>query len=232
VKLTVQDVEATHGRTPVLFGVSVQVDEGRRCCVLGRNGVGKTSLMNTIMGVLPARGGRVLLDDRDITSLPPWERVKAGLGYIPQERSGFAQLTVAENLSVVLETRRGARRSEIDDVLELFPRLKPLLRRAAGFLSGGQRQQLAIARALLTKPRLLLLDEPTEGIQPSIVAEIEEAILQFHARDGLGILLTEQYVELALRMADTYVVLEAGSVAATGATASLTREDADRLLAI
>jgi urea transport system ATP-binding protein len=232
MKLSVEGLHASHGRTPALFGVSLDLDEGRRCCVLGRNGVGKTSLMNTIMGVLPARGGTVTLDGRDITKLPPWERVRAGLGYIPQERTGFAHLTVADNLRVVLETRREAKRSEIDEVLDLFPRLKPLLKRAAGFLSGGQRQQLAIARALLTKPRLLLLDEPTEGIQPSIVAEIEESILQFHARDGLGILLAEQYVELALRMADSYVVLEAGSVAAQGATAELSAQDADKLLAI
>jgi urea transport system ATP-binding protein len=216
----------------VLFGVSVSVAEGGRCCVLGRNGVGKTSLMNTVMGVLPARRGTVMLDDRDITALSPWERVRAGLGYIPQERTGFAHLTVAENLRVVLETRKQASRSEIDEVLDLFPRLRPLLKRAAGFLSGGQRQQLAIARALLTKPKILLLDEPTEGIQPSIVAEIEESILQFHARDGLGILLAEQYVELALRLADSYVVLEAGAVVASGDTASLTREDAGKLLAI
>jgi urea transport system ATP-binding protein len=232
MKLSVEGLHASHGRTPALFGVSLDLDEGRRCCVLGRNGVGKTSLMNTIMGVLPARGGTVTLDGRDITKLPPWERVRAGLGYIPQERTGFAHLTVADNLRVVLETRREAKRSEIDEVLDLFPRLKPLLKRAAGFLSGGQRQQLAIARALLTKPKILLLDEPTEGIQPSIVAEIEESILQFHARDGLGILLAEQYVELALRMADSYVVLEAGSVAAQGATAELSAEDADKLLAI
>ncbi len=232
MKLAVQGLEASHGRTPALFGVSVEVDSGGRCCVLGRNGVGKTSLMNAVMGVLPVRGGTVTLDGRDITSLPPWERVKAGLGYIPQERSGFARLSVAENLQVVLDTRRTATRSELDEVLDLFPRLKPLLKKAAGFLSGGQRQQLAIARALLTKPKLLLLDEPTEGIQPSIVAEIEESIQALHRRDRIGILLAEQYVQMALRMADTYVVLEAGRVAGAGATAALSAEQADKLLAL
>jgi urea transport system ATP-binding protein len=232
MKLTVTDLHASHGRTPALFGVGLEIDEGGSCCVLGRNGVGKTSLMNAIMGVLPARSGTVELDGRDITKLPPWERVRSGLGYIPQERAGFAQLTVAENLRVVLETRRAGRHSEIDEVLDLFPRLQPLLKRAAGFLSGGQRQQLAIARALLTKPRILLLDEPTEGIQPSIVAEIEEAIVAFHERDGLGILLAEQYVEMALRMAEKYIVLEAGQVVAAGATGELSSADAGKLLAI
>jgi urea transport system ATP-binding protein len=232
MNLTVTDLKASHGRTPALFGVGLELAEGSSCCVLGRNGVGKTSLMNAIMGVLPARGGTVTLDGEDITKLAPWERVSRGLGYIPQERAGFAQLTVAENLRVVLETRRSGRRAEIDEVLDLFPRLKPLLKRAAGFLSGGQRQQLAIARALLTKPRILLLDEPTEGIQPSIVAEIEEAIVAFHERDGLGILLAEQYVEMALRMAEAYIVLEAGQVVSAGATADLSAEDAGRLLAI
>ena len=232
MSLIVTDLKASHGRTPALFGVGLELDDGGSCCVLGRNGVGKTSLMNAIMGVLPARGGTVTLDGQDITRMAPWERVALGLGYIPQERAGFAQLTVAENLRVVLETRRAGQRSEIDEVLDLFPRLQPLLKRAAGFLSGGQRQQLAIARALLTKPRMLLLDEPTEGIQPSIVAEIEEAIVAFHERDGLAILLAEQYVEMALRMAKQYIVLEAGQVVSAGATADLSPEDAGRLLAI
>lgn len=160
------------------------------------------------------------------------ERVRAGIGYAPQERSGFGGLSVRENLLVVLESRRGAKRSEIDEVLDLFPRLKPLLARPATFLSGGQRQQLAIARALLTKPRLLLLDEPTEGIQPSIVAEIEEAIVQLRRRDGIGLLLAEQYVEMALRLADDYVVLEAGNAIAAGRTDEMDEAAAGALLAI
>jgi urea transport system ATP-binding protein len=232
VNLSVRGLHVSHGRTPALFGVGLELESGARCCVLGRNGVGKTSLMNAIMGVLPVSSGTVTLDGRDITALPPWDRVKAGIGYIPQERSGFAHLSVAENLRVVLDTRKDAKGSEIDEVLDLFPRLRPLLKRAAGFLSGGQRQQLAIARALLTKPKLLLLDEPTEGIQPSIVAEIEESVLALHARDGIGILLAEQYVEMALRMADSYVVLDAGRVAGAGQTAALSAADASKLLAL
>lgn len=232
MRLQVTDLRVSHGRTPALFGVSMSIDSGGRTCVLGRNGVGKTSLMNALMGVLAAKAGTITLDDEDITRLPPWERVRRGLGYIPQERSGFAQLSVSENLRVVNESRRGSRASDIDEVLDLFPRLRPLLKRPAVYLSGGQRQQLAIARALLTKPKLLLLDEPTEGIQPSIVAEIEESILAFHARDGLGLVVAEQYVEMAMRMSDSYVVLEAGVVVHEGRTADLTAEEAAKLLAI
>lgn len=232
MKLEASDLRVSHGRTPALFGVSLSIDAGGRTCVLGRNGVGKTSLMNALMGVLPAKTGTVTLDGEDITKLPPWERVKRGLGYIPQERSGFPQLSVGENLRVVNESRKGAKPSDIDEVLDLFPRLTPLLKRPAVYLSGGQRQQLAIARALLTKPRLLLLDEPTEGIQPSIVAEIEESILAFHSRDGLGLVVAEQYVEMALRMSDEYLVLEAGVVVHQGHTGDLTPEEAGKLLAI
>ncbi|UUY06185.1 ATP-binding cassette domain-containing protein [Svornostia abyssi] len=232
MKLVADNLVAAHGQTTALFGISLDIDAGGRTAVLGRNGVGKTSLMNALMGVLPLRSGRVEFNGDDITKVPRWERVKLGLGYIPQERSGFPQMTVKENLAVIMESRKGGKPSDIDEVLDLFPRLKPLLKRPAVFLSGGQRQQLAIARALLTKPKMLLLDEPTEGIQPSIVAEIEESILEFHARDGLGIMVAEQYVEMALRMADAYVVLEAGIVVHEGQTADLSAEDASKLLAI
>ncbi|MGK2938102.1 MAG: ATP-binding cassette domain-containing protein [Solirubrobacteraceae bacterium] len=232
MKLVADNIVAAHGQTTALFGISLDVDAGGRTAVLGRNGVGKTSLMNALMGVLPLRSGRVEFNGDDITKVPRWERVKLGLGYIPQERSGFPQMTVKENLNVIMESRKGGKPSDIDEVLDLFPRLKPLLKRPAVYLSGGQRQQLAIARALLTKPKMLLLDEPTEGIQPSIVAEIEESILEFHSRDGLGIMVAEQYVEMALRMSDAYVVLEAGIVVNEGQTGDLSAEDAGKLLAI
>ena len=232
MRLEASDLDVAHGRTQVLFGVTMAFEEGGSTCVLGRNGAGKTSLMNAIMGVLPIRSGSVTLDGRDLTGTAPWDRVRAGIGYAPQERSGFGGMSVIENLQVVLEARRDGRRSDIDEVLDLFPRLKPFLKRPVAFLSGGQRQQLAIARALLTKPRLLLLDEPTEGIQPSIVAEIEESILALRDRDGIGLLIAEQYVEMALRMADDYVVLEAGHVVASGRTADMDREAAGKLLAI
>jgi urea transport system ATP-binding protein len=232
MKLEATGLDVAHGRTQVLFDVSLTFEEGASTCVLGRNGAGKTSLMNAVMGILPVRSGSVTLDGRELAGTPPGERVRAGLGYAPQERTGFGGMSVLENLRVVLEARPGAKRSDVDEVLDLFPRLKPFLKRPVAFLSGGQRQQLAIARALLTKPRLLLLDEPTEGIQPSIVAEIEEAILALRDRDGIGLLIAEQYVEMALRMSDRYVVLEAGHVVAAGATADMDHEAAGRLLAI
>ncbi|WP_026910822.1 ATP-binding cassette domain-containing protein [Patulibacter minatonensis] len=232
MRLAATRLDVAHGRTQVLFDVDMAFEEGGSTCILGRNGAGKTSLMNAIMGVLPVRSGTVTLDGDDITGKAPWDRVHAGIGYAPQERSGFGGMSVAENLAVVLEARKGAKRSDIDEVLDLFPRLKPLLKRPVAFLSGGQRQQLAIARALLTKPRLLLLDEPTEGIQPSIVAEIEESILALRDRDGIGLLIAEQYVEMALRMAEDYVVLEAGHVVASGRTADMDEAAAGKLLAI
>jgi len=231
--LSVENLDVAYRRTQVLFDVSVDVPDGGLVCVMGRNGVGKTTLLNAIMGVLKPRSGRVMWEGRDITDMRPHERVHAGLGYVPQGHATFGQLTVAENLSVVAEAGgRGADRAAVDDALDLFPRLKTLLSRRAGFLSGGQAQQLAFARALVTRPRLLLLDEPTEGIQPSIILEIEDAIAELHRTSSLSILLVEQYVELALRLAERYVVLDAGEVVDSGATADLGDETVRRLLSV
>ncbi len=233
--LVVEGLDVAYRRTQVLFGVSMEVPDGGLVCVMGRNGVGKTTLLNTVMGVLRASAGRITWDGRDITGLRPHERIKAGIGYAPQGHPTFPQLTVAENLAVVVESSGAgaAGKAAVDESLDLFPRLKPLLGRRAGFLSGGQAQQLALARALVTRPRLLVLDEPTEGIQPSIILEIEDAIAQLHHRDGLSILLVEQYVEFALRLADRYVVLDAGEVVAAGATSDLTDDSSvRRLLAV
>ena len=230
--LVVENLDVGYRRTQVLFGVSVQVPDGGLVCVMGRNGVGKTTLLNTVVGVLRSSSGRIVWDGRDITGMRPHERIKAGIGYAPQGHPTFPQLTVAENLAVVVESAGAgaAAKAAVDEALDLFPRLKPLLGRRAGFLSGGQAQQLALARALVTRPRLLVLDEPTEGIQPSIILEIEDAIAQLHTRDGLSILLVEQYVEFALRLADRYVVLDAGEVVATGETSDLADDSSVRRL--
>lgn len=233
--LSVEGVESGYGRTAVLFGVSMTVPDNAMACVMGRNGVGKTTLVKTIMGVLKAKRGTISLDGRDITGMRPDQRVKAGLAYVPQGRASFPGLSVRENLAVVQESTQhnGAeRRAALDDALDLFPRLKDLMGRQAGFLSGGQAQQLAIARALVTRPRLLLLDEPTEGLQPSVIIEIERAIAQLNASGGLSIVLVEQYLEFALRLAQRYVVLEAGHVTAEGLTQDLEGTDVSKLLAV
>ena len=229
--LEVYDLQVSYGRAQVLFGVSLAAPAGSLVCLMGRNGVGKTTLLKAIMGVLPVRAGTVTFDGRELTRLKVHERVRLGLGYVPQGHETFPQLTVAENLQVAREAAGRRRAGVVDEALDLFPALGGLLKRRAGFLSGGQQQQLAIARALVTEPRMLLLDEPTEGIQPSIVREIEEAIRQLHAA-GLAILLVEQYLELALRLADRFVILDAGEVVRAGPAGELGDESVRRLLAV
>jgi urea transport system ATP-binding protein len=232
VKLVVEDLCVAYGRTDVLFGVSLEVDDGDFMCLMGRNGVGKTTLLNALMGVLPVKSGRVLLDDRDVTKLPAHKRARAGIGYVPQGHQVFPQLTAAENLRVVHERTKGGDRTAIVDALDVFPALRGLLDRPAGLLSGGQAQQLAIARALVTRPRLLVLDEPTEGIQPSIILEIEDAIAALHASAGITILLVEQYVEFALRLADRYAVMDGGAIVHDGHTDDADLDKFAELLAV
>jgi len=233
--LTVDGVASGYGRTTVLFGVSMEVPDDALVCVMGRNGVGKTTLIKTMMGVIKASRGRITLDGRDITGLRSDQRVKAGLAYVPQGRASFPSLSVRENLQVVVEASPAgvpAGQAALDEALDLFPKLRKLLGRQAGFLSGGEAQQLAMARALVTRPRLLLLDEPTEGIQPSVIIEIENAIAQLNATNGLAIVLVEQYMEFALRLAQRYVVLDAGRVVAEGPTEGLANESVRKLLAV
>jgi urea transport system ATP-binding protein len=213
--LTMTDLEVGYGRTSVLYGVTVEVPADGVVAVMGHNGAGKTTLLRAAVGLLPTRSGRILLDGEDVTGTPPHQRVRRGLAYVPQGQQSFGQLTTLENLQVVADTRPRAK-GLIDEALDLFPALKDLLGRRAGLLSGGQRQQLAIARALITQPRMLILDEPTEGIQPSVVAEIEQAILGLTRRGGLSVLLVEQHVGFALDAAGHYYVLASGRVTAEG----------------
>jgi urea transport system ATP-binding protein len=205
-------VTAGYGRTVVLHDVSIKVGVGAAAAVMGLNGAGKTTLLRVAVGLLPVKSGKVLLHGEDVTRLRPSARVRRGLGYVPQGQLSFPQMTTLENMQVVTSSK-----AEIDAVLDTFPALTPLLSRRAGLLSGGQRQQLSIARMLLTKPRMMILDEPTEGIQPNVVADIEQVILDLTRRDDQSVLLVEQHVGFALRSTGSYYVLESGRITASGA---------------
>jgi urea transport system ATP-binding protein len=209
--LEIAGVTAGYGRSMVLFGVDVSIPVGGAAAVMGHNGAGKTTLLRVAVGLIPVKSGKVMLDGEDVTNMAPNRRVKRGLGYVPQGQLCFPQMTTLENLQLVSTVK-----SEIDGVLDTFPALTGLLSRPAGLLSGGQRQQLAIARTLLTQPRLLILDEPTEGIQPNVVAEIEQVIVELTQRGDLTVLLVEQHVGFALRSTDSYYVLESGRITGTG----------------
>ena len=230
--LSVEALEVSYGPTQVLFGVSLDVPEGGLCCLMGRNGVGKSTLLQTIVGLLPAQHGSISVGGETITKHAPYDRVRAGIAYVPQGREAFAYLTVSENLRVVAEASGASAADAVDEALQRFPRLGRLLNRPAGFLSGGEAQQLAIARALVTRPRLLLLDEPTEGIQPSIILEIEDVIADLKRSSGLAILLVEQYVDFAIRLADTYAVMDVGRIVASGPIETLERDRMHELLAV
>lgn len=209
--LEIRGVTAGYSRTMVLFGVDVSIPAGGGASIMGHNGAGKTTLLRVAVGLVPVKSGRVFLDGEDITRMAPNKRIKRGLGYVPQGQLCFPQMTTLENLQLVSTVR-----SEIDEVLDTFPVLTDLLGRPAGLLSGGQRQQLSIARTLLTKPRLLILDEPTEGIQPNVVADIERVIADLSQRGDLTVLLVEQHVGFALRSTDRYYVLESGRITGHG----------------
>ncbi|MFL6023793.1 MAG: ATP-binding cassette domain-containing protein [Marmoricola sp.] len=209
--LELVNVTAGYGRSMVLHDVSLTVPLGGGTALMGHNGAGKTTLLRVAVGLLPVRSGKVLLDGQDVTRLRPNVRVRRGLGYVPQGQLSFPQMTTLENLQLVTSDR-----SAIDEVLATFPALTDLLARRAGLLSGGQRQQLSIARTLLTKPRMLILDEPTEGIQPNVVTEIERVITNLTQRGDLSVLLVEQHVGFALRATNSYYVLESGRVTAAG----------------
>jgi urea transport system ATP-binding protein len=228
--LSVEGLDVAYGGSQVLWSVDLEVPAGSVVCLMGRNGVGKTTLLRATMGLLPARAGRVTFDGADVTRWSPDRRARAGIGYVPQGREIFPHLTVAENLRMA---GLGCGRADgLDEALQLFPKLSELLGRKGGVLSGGEQQMLAIGRALLTKPRLLMLDEPTEGIQPSIILEIEDAIRRIKTDLGLAVLLVEQYLDFAERLADSYVILAKGAVVARGDTRDLNVEAVRHHLAV
>jgi urea transport system ATP-binding protein len=213
--LEFSNAQIGYGRSVVLHGVSLAVPKDGVAAVMGHNGAGKSTLLRAAMGLLKPRSGSILLNGEDISKLAPHQRVARGMAYVPQGQQSFPHLTTMENLQLIADGRKNGKTS-MADAIDLFPVLKELADRRAGLLSGGQRQQLAIARALITEPSLLLLDEPTEGIQPSIVSEIEEKIMMLVARGGLSVLLVEQHVGFALKAAQIYYVLEAGRVTSSG----------------
>jgi urea transport system ATP-binding protein len=213
--LQFDEVAVGYGRSTVLHGVTLEVPTDGVAAVLGHNGAGKSTLLRAAAGLLKPRRGMIRMNGEDITRLAPHQRVARGMAYVPQGQQSFPHLTTAENMQLVADGRRDGR-AAVDEALDLFPALRELLGRRAGLLSGGQRQQLAIARALITRPKLLLLDEPTEGIQPSVVAEIERTILAVAGRGGMSVLLVEQHVGFALTAAGRYYVLEAGRVTSSG----------------
>ena len=231
--LQVEGLNQYYGAAHILRGVSLAVQKGECLTLLGRNGVGKTTLLKCLMGVLPVASGQVMFEGMNITKLKPHERARAGIAYVPQGREIFARLTVEENLLMGMAVKSGRQASTIKpDVYELFPVLKEMLHRRGGDLSGGQQQQLAIARALLAEPKLIIFDEPTEGIQPSIIKDIERVIRLLRARGDMAILLCEQYFDFAHALADKFIVLSRGEVVAAGAQADMNNDDVKRHLAV
>jgi len=229
--LTVSNLNQFYGGSHILRNLTFDAPAGKVTALLGRNGVGKSTLLRTLMGLVPAKSGQVVFEGNNITVVKPYERVRAGMGYVPQGREIFPRLTVEENLEMGLASRpRGSRIPEL--IFQMFPVLRSMLRRRGGDLSGGQQQQLAIGRALAIGPRLLILDEPTEGIQPSIIKDIERAIRTLAESGEMAILLVEQYYDFARSLADQYLVMERGEIVARGAGADMDRDDVRRLLAV
>jgi urea transport system ATP-binding protein len=229
--LTVSHVNQYYGGSHTLRDVSFEAPSGSVTTVLGRNGVGKTTLLKCLAGLLPVKGGAINFEGKDVTRMPPYERARLGLGYVPQGREIFPRLTVEENLCLGLATRpRGTAIPE--RIFEMFPVLSDMLQRRGGDLSGGQQQQLAIGRALASGPKLLVLDEPTEGIQPSIIKDIERAIRQLAGEGEMAILLVEQYYDFARSLADRYVVLSRGEVIKAGRGEDMERDGVRECLTV
>jgi urea transport system ATP-binding protein len=229
--LRVESIDLFYGASRALRGVSLGADPGRITCVLGRNGVGKSSLMRAIVGLERIKGGRILWEGKDVSALSATDRARAGIGYVPQGREIFPFLTVRENLETALAA--APRGSKVpDDVFDLFPILKQFLRRRGGDLSGGQQQQLAIARALTARPRLLILDEPTEGIQPNVIKDIARVIALLAKSRNMAVVLVEQYYEFARELGDQLAIMVRGEVALAGEAGALDEEAVRGLLTV
>lgn len=222
--LTIEGLDCFYGQTQILYGLDLSLKQGEVHCLLGRNGAGKTTALKSIMGLVPARAGSIRLDDTELTRLPPHEVPKVGVAYVPQGRRLFAEMTVAENIEIGL-LARGKDNAVREAVLDLFPILRERLRQRSGTLSGGEQQMLAMARALCIEPRVLLLDEPTEGLMPSMIARIRETVAKLRER-GVSTILVEQRVDAVLPVADRVSFIENGRVRETVEVARL-RDDAE-----
>ncbi|MGZ0187520.1 MAG: urea ABC transporter ATP-binding subunit UrtE [Alphaproteobacteria bacterium] len=230
--LAVNNIDLFYGASQVLKKVSMTAAKGEVTCILGRNGVGKSSLIRGIVGQARVRGGSIIWEDKNLKSISPSDRARAGIALVPQGREIFPLLTVEENLKTGFGMLPRSQRSIPDEVFDLFPVLAEMLRRRGGDLSGGQQQQLAIGRALVMRPRLLALDEPTEGIQPSIIKQIGTAITSLAAKGDMAIVLVEQYFDFAKALADKYVVMDRGAIVMAGAPAELDEDDVRRRLSV
>ncbi len=229
--LTLDQVNQYYGGSHILRSVSLEAEVGQVTVLLGRNGVGKTTLLKSLMGVVPIRSGEIMLEGKPIHHMTPYQRARVGIGYVPQGREIFGRLTVLENLQMGLAMKAASAKVP-DELYELFPVLAQMQHRRGGDLSGGQQQQLAIARALAAKPKLLVLDEPTEGIQPSIIKDIGRVIKMLAERGDMAILLCEQYYDFAQELADRYCVMERGEVIAHGPGSEMQAKGIRQMVAI
>jgi len=230
--LTLSNITVSYDGSRILRGVNLTVPERSLVCLMGRNGVGKTTTLKSIVGLARTEAGSITLAGAELSGLKPDERARQGLGYVPQGRDIFPHLTVWENLKISLVVHKAKANGQVDRVLELFPVLKEMLQRKGGVLSGGQQQQLAIARALLTDPKILILDEPTEGIQPNIIDQIGDTLLKIKAEGKISILLVEQYLDFCISVGDSFYIMDRGAVVAEGPIKNLNEPEVRRHLTV
>lgn len=227
--LKIQNLDTCYGESRVIHNLSMEAKKGEITCLIGRNGVGKSTTLKSIMGLVKTPTGKILLEDKDIIKMKTYDRVKLGVGYVPQGRDIFPQMTVQENIELGLQAA-GGKGSVPDYIYDLFPILPQFAKRKGGDLSGGQQQQLAIARALVANPKILILDEPTEGIQPSIIQDIGKAIRRVNKELGITVLIVEQYLDFVLGISDSLYVMEKGNIVLQGKTAQMDPKEVQKMM--